>query len=93
MHRTKRKTQRMIMKTTTTKQLVSLVGIAIVTPMFALAILVSARSAAVGESDVTLLVLALCGAVISGLTGFGRRTIKAEARQTSRTTRYVMTHS
>ena len=65
-------------KTVTTKELVSLAGIAIVTPIFAMAILVSARAAAVAESDVLLLALSLCGAVISGITGFGRRTVRSE---------------
>ena len=61
------------MKNLTTKEILSLAGIAIVTPLFALAIVVSAHSMVAG-SDVSLLLMALCGAVISGVTGFGRRT-------------------
>ena len=68
----------MTMKSLTTKELISLAGIAVATPLFALAILVSARTVAIAESDISLLALALCGVVISGVTGFGRRTIKAD---------------
>ncbi len=67
------------MKKLTTKELISLAGIAIVSPVFALAFLVSARTVAVVDSELTLLALALCGAVISGVTGFGRYTSKAHA--------------
>ena len=64
------------MKEITTKELISLVGIAVTAPILALAILVSARRAAVADYDLLLVVLSLCGAVMSGLNGFGRRTIK-----------------
>ena len=76
------------MKKLTTKELISLAGIAIVTPVFALAILISARSVAMAASDVSLLAMAVCGAVISGVTGFGRRTAKVESnvRQAGRKT-------
>jgi hypothetical protein len=80
------------MKNLTTKELVSLAGIVIVTPLLALGILVSARAVAMVGSDVSLLALALCGAVISGVTGFGRRTIKSEARPVVRK-RSLITHS
>jgi hypothetical protein len=81
------------MKTVTTKELISLAGIAIATPMFAMAILVSARSVAGAESDVSLLLMALCGAVISGITGFGRRTTGAESRKCPANRRSVISHS
>jgi hypothetical protein len=68
------------MKTVTTKEIVSLGAIAIVTPMFALSLLVSAHTVAIAANDVSLLGIALCGAVISGITGFGRRTVKANSR-------------
>ncbi len=67
-----------IMKTITTKELISLVGILIAAPVLALAILVSARVAAVAENDLLLLAVALCGAVVSGINGFGRRTTKTQ---------------
>ncbi|HEY7785571.1 MAG TPA: hypothetical protein VIB00_12630 [Pyrinomonadaceae bacterium] len=83
------------MKAVTTKEIVSLAGIAIVTPVFALSILVSARASALNESDLTLLGMALCGAVISGITGFGRRTVKAEPRtcRPSRNQQSIIGHS
>ncbi len=65
------------MKRLTTQEVLSLVGIAILTPILALGILVSARASAVAEHDLLLFVMALCGAVVSGVNGFGRRTIKA----------------
>lgn len=64
------------MKELKTKELVSLAGIAITAPILALAILISARRAGVAEYDLLLAALSLCGAVMSGLNGFGRRTIK-----------------
>ena len=67
-----------IMKKMSTKEVVSIVGIAIAAPMFALALLVGARAAALVKADFLLLALALCGAVVSGINGFGRRTIKAQ---------------
>lgn len=83
------------MKTTTTKELISLAGIAIVTPVFALGILISARSVALPESDVSLLAMSLCGVVISGFTGFGRHMAKPEAglRQAARQTQLSVKQS
>lgn len=71
------------MKTINTKELVSLVGIAIAAPLLALGFVVSARAAGLVENDFLLLALALCGAVVSGINGFGRRTIKAQAHSNS----------
>jgi hypothetical protein len=83
------------MKTVTPKEIISLVGIAVVTPLLALSMLVSARTVAVAESDVSLLALALCGAVISGVTGFGRRAIKVEttSSHSNRSRQSVISHS
>ena len=53
------------MKEITTKEVISLVGIAVTAPILALAILVSARTAAVADYDLLLVVLSLCGAVMS----------------------------
>ena len=69
------------MKGLKTKEAISLAGIAVTTPILALAILVSARRAAVADYDLLLVLLSLCGAVVSGLNGFGRRTTKAPAQQ------------
>jgi hypothetical protein len=72
------------MKEIGTKEVVSLAGIAVTAPILALAILVSARMAAVADYDLLLVVLSVCGAVVSGLNGFGRRTIKASHSDKSR---------
>jgi hypothetical protein len=69
------------MKGLKTKEIISLAGIAVTAPILALAILVSARSAAVADYDLLLVVLSICGAVVSGLNGFGRRTIRTPADQ------------
>lgn len=72
------------MKGLKTKEVISLAGIAFTTPILALAILVSARRAAVADYDSLLVVLSLCGAVVSGLNGFGRRTSRTPATKQSR---------
>lgn len=66
------------MKEIKTKEIVSLAGIAVTTPILALAILVSARRAAVADHDLLLVALSLCGVVMSWINGFGRRTIKTD---------------
>lgn len=81
MHRAIGKRQGMIMKIVTTKELISLAGIVIATPVLTLAVLVSARAAAVAESDILLLALALCGAAVGGINGFGRRTAKVDSTE------------
>ena len=68
------------MKAMKTKEMLSLVGIAIAAPVFALTLVAGAHAAAVAVNDVLLLALALCGAVHGGFNGFGRRTLKAEFR-------------
>ncbi len=49
----------------------------IITPLLALAMIVSVKSSGVVKNDVLLLLLTLSGAVLSGINGFGRRTAKA----------------
>ena len=71
------------MKELRTKDFISLAGIAVTAPIFALAILVSARRAAVADYDLLLVVLSVCGAVVSGLNGFGRRTIRTSRSDNS----------
>ena len=68
------------MKKMTTKEVVSLVGIAIAAPLFALVLMIGARATGLLENDFLLLALALCGAVVSGVNGFGRRTIKDQSQ-------------
>lgn len=67
-----------LMKAITTKEFVSLVIIAITAPLFALALVAGARAMFAGVNDTELLALTLCGAVVSGVNGFGRRTVKAD---------------
>ena len=61
------------MKANTTKNLASAVTLAILSPILALGILVSIKSAGIGNSDMLLLMLTLSSAVLSGINGFGRR--------------------
>ena len=66
------------MKALTTKEVVSLAVIAITAPLLALGIVFAARVMVAGGNELMLLALTLCGAVVSGINGFGRRTVKAE---------------
>ena len=63
------------MKTNKPKNVASVAMIAILSPFLILAILVSVRTAGVLENDVLLVLLTLSSAVLSGINGFGRRTI------------------
>jgi hypothetical protein len=65
------------MKSITTKMLVSLVGVALAAPFFAVAVIVGARVLALAENaqdDLLLVGLAFGGAALSVINGFGRRT-------------------
>jgi hypothetical protein len=66
------------MKAITIKEFISLAVIVISATVLALAVF-NASAAAAGENSLLLLALTLCGAVVSGLNGFGRRTVKAKA--------------
>jgi hypothetical protein len=71
------------MKTITGKMLISLVGLAVATPFFLIALVAGARAIELAQNaqDETLLVmLAFSGAVISMINGFGRRTGKAQRK-------------
>ncbi|MGH9968441.1 MAG: hypothetical protein ACREBG_11520 [Pyrinomonadaceae bacterium] len=68
------------MKKVTTQELISLAGIAIMAPVLALAIVISARAMAVAENDLLMFALVLCGIAVGAINGFGRRTIKAKTR-------------
>jgi len=67
------------MKAITTREYVSLALIAITAPVFALGLVFAIRTVAAG-SEFLLLALTLCGAVVSGINGFGRRTVRAESQ-------------
>lgn len=72
------------MKSITTKEFISLVAIAIAAPVLTLAVLNASMILARGNG-LLLLALTLCGAVVSGINGFGRRTVNA--RSASRSSR------
>ena len=69
------------MRSVTTKMLVSLVGVALAAPFFAIAVIVGARVVALADSaqdDLLLVGLAFGGAAVSMINGFGRRGGSAE---------------
>lgn len=70
------------MKAITTKEYVSLVVIVIVAPLFALALLAGVRATVAAGNELLLLALTLCGAVVSGINGFGRRTARVTSNRT-----------
>ncbi len=63
------------MKANTTRNLTSVVMLVILSPFLALAILVSIKTAGIQDNEVLLLMLTLSSAVLSGINGFGRRTV------------------
>ena len=75
------------MKSITTKMLVSLVGVALAAPFFAVAVIVGARVLALAENaqdDLLLVGLATVGAALSVINGFGRRTGEAALTEVNR---------
>lgn len=75
------------MKSITTKMLVSLVGVALAAPFFAVAVIVGARVLALAENaqdDLLLVGLAFGGAALSVINGFGRRTGEASRTEPGR---------
>lgn len=67
-----------MMKAITTKEFASLAIIAITAPLFALALISGIRVMYATGNEFFLLALTLCGAVVSGVNGFGRRTVEVE---------------
>jgi hypothetical protein len=70
------------MKAITAKELVSLALILITAPVFALGVVFSIRAVS-GGNEFLLLMLILSGAVVSGINGFGRRTVRSESQSRS----------
>ena len=67
------------MKVVTAKMLVSLVGVLLVAPFFAIALIVGARAVSLSQGaqdDLLLAALALCGAAASIVNGMGRRSVR-----------------
>ena len=75
-----------LMKSNTTRNLASVVMLVILTPILALAILVSIKTAGIRDNEVLLLLLTLASAVLSGINGFGRRTAMSVPLSTVRAT-------
>jgi hypothetical protein len=65
------------MKANTTKNLASVAMLVVLSPFLALAMLVSIKTAGIKDHNVLLLLLTLFSAVLSGINGFGRRTVTA----------------
>ena len=68
------------MKALTTKEVVSLAVIAVTASVLALGIVLAARVTVAAGNELMLVALTLCGAVVSGINGFGRRTVMAESQ-------------
>ena len=67
------------MKPLTKREFVSLALIAVIAPVLALGLVLAIRIVA-DRNEFLLLALTLCGAVVSGINGFGRRTVTAESQ-------------
>lgn len=81
------------MKSITGKMLISLVGVIAATPFFLIALVAGARAVELAQNahdDALLIVLAMCGAVISMINGFGRRTRNAQRKEERATARVSM---
>ncbi|HKP46903.1 MAG TPA: hypothetical protein VJT50_09905 [Pyrinomonadaceae bacterium] len=65
------------MKAITIKEFISLVAIAIAAPLLALAV-INVGVMVAQANGLLLLALTLCGAVVSGVNGFGRRTVNVQ---------------
>ena len=73
--------QKNLMKAITKKEFVSLALIAVTAPVPALGLALAICTVAAGN-EFLLLALTLCGAVVSGINGFGRRKIgRASCRE------------
>src|SRR5690242_12295599 len=71
------KSSKQAMKTNTTTNVASEVMLIILSPLLAMAILVSIQTAGIRNNELLLLLLTLSSAVLSGINGFGRRTARA----------------
>jgi hypothetical protein len=79
------------MKAITTKEYVSLVVIVIIAPLFALALIAGVRATVAAGHELLLLALTLCGAVVSGINGFGRRTARVTSTRTEAAEGHIQT--
>jgi len=68
------------MKAFTPKEFISLAVIVVTAPVLALAVVLGASATLAAGNELLLLALTLCGAVVSGINGFGRRTTRGESQ-------------
>ena len=71
------------MKSLTTKEFVSLALILVTAPVLALGLVLAIRMLS-GGNEFLLSALTLCGALVSGINGFGRRTVEADSASRQR---------
>jgi hypothetical protein len=69
------------MKKSTAKEFASLGVIVLAAVVFALAFVNGSSVMAFAENKLLLLTLTLCGAVLNGINGFGRRTVGTGSRE------------
>lgn len=72
------------MKAVTAKMLVSLAGVLLAAPFFAVALVVGARAVSLSQGsgdDLLLTALALCGAAIGVANGMGRRAVATREQE------------
>lgn len=67
------------METFTTKEFGSMAAIVMTAAVLALAVVIGAAAMEASGNGILLLTLTLCGAVLSGINGFGRRTAGADS--------------
>jgi hypothetical protein len=68
-----------LMKAFTTKEFISLAVIVVTAAVLALGVVLAAGATFAAGNDLLLMALTLCGAVVSGINGFGRRTARAKS--------------
>jgi len=69
------------MKKFSTKEFASLGVIVVAAVVFAFALVIGANAMEASNDGLLMLALTLCGAVLSGSNGFGRRTVKADSKE------------
>jgi hypothetical protein len=68
------------MKAFTTKEFISLAVVVVTASVLGLGVVLAASATGAAGNELLLLTLTLCGAVVSGINGFGRRTVRAKSR-------------
>ena len=68
------------MKAFTTREFVSLAVVVITASVLGLGVVLAASATVAAGNGPLLMALTLCGAVVSGINGFGRRTARAKSR-------------